>query len=52
VGNAAGRGAEMALCSTKMRETAKEMSKKVTYIELSSRSDFQEEFMKALFFKN
>jgi len=50
VGNAAGRGAEISLCSKKMREVGEEISKKVKYVELSSRSDFQEEFIKAISF--
>jgi uncharacterized 2Fe-2S/4Fe-4S cluster protein (DUF4445 family) len=50
VGNAAGRGAEIALCSDKMREVGREISEKVKYIELSSRPDFQEEFIEAMFF--
>jgi len=50
VGNAAGRGAEITLCSNKMRELSQEISKKVKYVELSSRPDFQKEFMEAMFF--
>lgn len=50
VGNAAGRGAEITLCSNKLRELSQEISKKVKYIELSSRPDFQEEFIEAMFF--
>jgi len=50
VGNAAGTGAEIALFSIKMREVSQEISKKVKYIELSSRPDFQEEFIKAMSF--
>ena len=50
VGNAAGRGAEITLCSNKMREAGEEISKKVKYVELSSRPDFQKEFMDAMFF--
>ena len=50
VGNAAGRGAEMALCSKKMRELSQEISKKVKYVELSSRLDFQKEFIEVMFF--
>lgn len=50
VGNAAGRGAEIALCSNKMRKFSEEVSKRVNYIELSSRPDFQKEFMEAIFF--
>ncbi len=50
VGNAAGRGAEITLCSNKMRKLSKEISNEVKYIELSSRPDFQEEFVEAMFF--
>jgi uncharacterized 2Fe-2S/4Fe-4S cluster protein (DUF4445 family) len=50
VGNAAGRGAEITLCSKKMRKVGEEISKKVKYVELSSRPDFQEEFIKAIIF--
>lgn len=50
IGNAAGRGAEMALMSTNMRKTSQKISEKIRYIELSSRPDFQEEFTEAMFF--
>ncbi|HZK12818.1 MAG TPA: ASKHA domain-containing protein [Atribacterota bacterium] len=50
IGNAAGRGAEMALLSTKMRKISQKISEKIRYIELSSRPDFQEEFTEAMFF--
>jgi uncharacterized 2Fe-2S/4Fe-4S cluster protein (DUF4445 family) len=33
-----------------MRELSQEISKKVKYVELSSRPDFQEEFIKAIIF--
>jgi uncharacterized 2Fe-2S/4Fe-4S cluster protein (DUF4445 family) len=33
-----------------MREVSEEISKKVKYVELSSRTDFQEEFIKAMIF--
>ena len=50
IGNAAGTGAEIALLSKKMREVSQEISNKVKYVELSSRTDFQEEFIKAMSF--
>ncbi|HAJ33945.1 MAG TPA: hypothetical protein DCK79_11450 [Candidatus Atribacteria bacterium] len=50
IGNAAGTGAEVALLSERMREKCQKIAKKVKYIELSSRPDFQEEFTKAMFF--
>jgi len=50
VGNAAGRGAEITLLSEKTREICEKISKDIKYIELSSRADFQEEFVEAMFF--
>jgi len=50
VGNAAGRGAEITLLSEKTREICEKISKDIKYIELSSRPDFQEIFIKAMFF--
>ena len=50
VGNAAGRGAEIALLSEKMKKICRDTAREVQYIELSSRTDFQEEFIEAMFF--
>jgi len=50
VGNAAGRGAEITLLSEKTRGICEKISKDIKYIELSSRADFQEEFVEAMFF--
>lgn len=50
VGNAAGLGSLMALASEKERERAAQLAREVDYIELSTRLDFQEEFMIALNF--
>jgi len=50
VGNAAGRGAEIALLSEKMKKVCRDTAREVQYIELSSRTDFQEEFIEAMFF--
>jgi len=50
IGNAAGEGARMALLSQQARQKAAKIMVKVEYIELSGRADFQEEFMKAIFF--
>jgi uncharacterized 2Fe-2S/4Fe-4S cluster protein (DUF4445 family) len=52
VGNAAGRGAEIVLLSEKTRKICERISKDIKYIELSSRPDFQEEFVEAMFFKS
>jgi len=38
------------LLSEKTREICEKISKDIKYIELSSRADFQEEFIKAMFF--
>ncbi len=50
IGNAAGVGAKLCLLSRKERERAKKLSESVEYVELSSRKDFQQEFMDAMFF--
>jgi len=48
VGNAAGKGAELTLCSRKIREIGEEIFKKVKYVELSSNSNFFREFIDAM----
>jgi uncharacterized 2Fe-2S/4Fe-4S cluster protein (DUF4445 family) len=40
----------MALISTKIREVAANITEKMSYLELAKEVDFQEEFMKALYF--
>lgn len=50
IGNAAGVGSKMALISKNERLKAELLSKKVEYVELSGRKDFQDEFMDAMFF--
>ncbi len=50
VGNAAGRGARMALLSKKERARAEALLDLVEHVELSARRDFQEAFIKALAF--
>ncbi|MBU2617146.1 MAG: DUF4445 domain-containing protein [Euryarchaeota archaeon] len=50
IGNAAGVGSKMALISKNARLRAEIISKKVGYVELSGRKDFQDEFMDAMFF--
>lgn len=51
VGNAAGEGAKLALLDKDQRKIAEEVSKKISYIELSSRKDFQEKFMEFMYFE-
>lgn len=50
IGNAAGQGAEKLLLSETLRDIAEQLSKKVSYVELSSHSDFQNIFTDSLFF--
>jgi len=50
VGNAAGSGARMALLSRAAREEASLILRHVEYLELSGRSDFQDEFAAAMIF--
>jgi len=50
IGNAALEGARLALLSKKMRREAENISKKVEYLELMGRKDFQEEFLSAMSF--
>lgn len=51
VGNAAGEGAKLALIDREFREIAEDIYKRVRYIELSSRKDFQDKFMNSLYFE-
>ncbi|MCX7856612.1 MAG: ASKHA domain-containing protein [Deltaproteobacteria bacterium] len=48
-GNLAGIGACLALADRKKREEAEEFAKKVKYVELSATSEFQKEFLDALY---
>ena len=50
VGNAAGVGSRMLLASDKEKERAGYIAGKIKYLELSSRPDFQDEFMAAMGF--
>ena len=50
MGNAAGEGAKMALLSRDAREEASRIARRVKFVELASRSDFQERFVEALAF--
>jgi uncharacterized 2Fe-2S/4Fe-4S cluster protein (DUF4445 family) len=49
VGNAAGIGAKQILISSVSRDTAKEIVRKVEYLELTTHPEFTDEFMNALF---
>ncbi|MHB1006744.1 MAG: ASKHA domain-containing protein [Chloroflexota bacterium] len=50
VGNAASVGARMALLSMDARKEAEAIARRVEHIELSSRADFQDEFVTAMYF--
>lgn len=50
IGNSAGSGAKMYLLSQEQREKALKIKKATTYIELSTRADFQDHFMDSIMF--
>ncbi len=50
IGNAAGTGAKICLLNRKAMEITERLIEKITYIELSKRKDFQEEFMDSMLF--
>ena len=50
IGNAASEGGRLALVSAEERELCGELARKSEYIELSSRLDFQDEYVMALYF--
>ena len=52
IGNAASEGARLALVSQEERQLCEELARKTEYIELSSRMDFQDEYVMALYFPN
>jgi uncharacterized 2Fe-2S/4Fe-4S cluster protein (DUF4445 family) len=51
IGNAAGEGAKLTLIDKEYRKIAESAAKEVYYIELSSRKDFQDKFMDAMYFE-
>ena len=51
VGNAAGKGAVMALLSRKQKALAEEVTKTCKHVELSTHKRFSEKFARALFFR-
>jgi len=50
VGNAASSGARMALVSQKYRDKARELAKKIEYIEIAHEPEFQDVFADSIFF--
>lgn len=50
IGNAASSGAKLVLLSENLERKTERISKRTEYIELSTRSDFQEEFVEAMGF--
>lgn len=50
VGNAAGEGSLLALASVDERKRAERLARSVHHVELSTRQDFQEAFMEAMYF--
>lgn len=51
IGNAAGKGAGMALLSEKEFDISRDIKNKIKYIELSSMPSFSEEFMNSMYFE-
>ena len=51
VGNAAGKGACMALLSSEKRKEAEQIALEITHVELASSSEFQDEYLQAMKFK-
>jgi uncharacterized 2Fe-2S/4Fe-4S cluster protein (DUF4445 family) len=49
IGNAAGSGARLCLKSTKVRDLADKLSRRVEYVELAAEKSFQNEFAMAMF---
>lgn len=49
IGNAAGSGAILALKSIKIREKSKKLARKIKYVELASKPEFQKEWLKSLY---
>jgi len=50
IGNAAGAGAVLALLSLDMRRRARELARRIRYIELSARADFSARFVREMAF--
>jgi uncharacterized 2Fe-2S/4Fe-4S cluster protein (DUF4445 family) len=50
IGNGAGLGAKLCLLDKTEFDRGIELKKRIQYIELSTRADFQELFMDAMFF--
>ncbi len=50
VGNAASAGAQMALISTKARELAGQLARKIQYIEIAKEAEFQDIFAESILF--
>jgi len=50
MGNAAGAGAVLALLSVDLRRRAQELARRIEYIELSARPDFNDHFVRAMTF--
>jgi uncharacterized 2Fe-2S/4Fe-4S cluster protein (DUF4445 family) len=50
VGNAAGSGAQIILLSSKVRERAKELARRIEYVEIAHEPDFQAVFADEMLF--
>ncbi|MFX1427102.1 MAG: ASKHA domain-containing protein [Promethearchaeota archaeon] len=50
IGNAAGTGAQFCLLNMKMREKAEHLLKKIKYVEIAIKKEFQKEYAEAMYF--
>ncbi len=50
IGNAAGTGAQLVLLNKELREKVKKLIKKIQYIEIATKKEFQKEYTDAMYF--
>jgi uncharacterized 2Fe-2S/4Fe-4S cluster protein (DUF4445 family) len=49
IGNAAGSGAKIALLNENAREEARQLARRIKFVELAARPEFQDRFVNALY---
>jgi uncharacterized 2Fe-2S/4Fe-4S cluster protein (DUF4445 family) len=50
IGNAAGIGAQNCLLNSELRKKAEQLLKKITYVEIATKEEFQKEYAEAMYF--
>ncbi|MHA1724730.1 MAG: ASKHA domain-containing protein [Promethearchaeota archaeon] len=50
IGNAAGSGAKLCLINKNLRKKARELLKRITYVEIATKKSFQREYAQAMYF--